>query len=127
MESFPNQIENKKSEKELNKEEIISLASSLCERQEKILFPGIDPQYYSKMKMDEEEFPGYATPIDEIIERCKKEGIKVSFGKNPESGNVYILPFLSSDIENDSISPKYLQIFDAIDERLKELILADRK
>jgi hypothetical protein len=127
MEGLLQQTENKKTEKELNKEKIISLAALLAGQQEKMSFSGIDPEFYSKMKADEEEFPGYAAPLDEIIARCKNEGIKVSFGKNPDSGNAYILPLQSNDIENDSISPKCLQISDEMSRELKELILADRK
>ena len=52
----------------------------------------------------------------------KQEGIKVTLGEHPESGNVFVLPFLSDDVENDSLSPGNLEITDDIDERLKELI-----
>jgi hypothetical protein len=127
IEGFPDQTEVKKSENELNKEKIISLATLLSRQSEKLSFSGIDPEFYSKMKADEEEFPCNVTPIDEIIERIKNEGMKVLFGKNPETGNVYILPKGSNDIENDSIAPKYLQISNEMSADLKELILADRK
>jgi len=50
----------------------------------------------------------------------------VMLGKNPESGNVYILPRNSDNIEMDSISPRQLQLIEEMDERLKELILLVR-
>jgi len=115
------------SEKEpTRKEKIISLAKELFESQEVFPFPGVDPESYSKMKSGEIEDPGYTTPIDEIIERCKNEGMKVVLGKNPQSGNVFVLPAQSDNIEIDSISPKRLQLSEGMNEYLKELILLVR-
>ena len=115
------------SEKEpTRKEKIISLAAELFESNEIYPFLGIDPESYSKMKAGEEEDPGYTTPIDEIIERLKNEGMKVILGKNPQSGNVYILPSQSTNIEMDSISPRQLQISEGMNEKLRELILIVR-
>ena len=74
------------------------------------------------MKKTDDEFPGYTTPTDEIIERCKKEGIKVVLGKYSESGSVFILPASSNDIEMDSISPNQLAIDAVKNEHLAELI-----
>jgi len=112
---------------EQNRKERIAIARELWENQEKFLFPGIDPDFYSRTKADEEEFPGYVTPIDELIRRFEDEGIKVALGKDPEIGNIYILPMWSNDIENDSIFPQFLQIDDAMDERLARLILLARE
>ena len=115
------------SEKEpTRKEKIILLAAELFESNETFPFSGIDPESYSKMKAVEEEDPGYTTPIDEIIERFKNEGIKVVLGKNPQSGNVYVLPAESTNIEMDSISPRQLQINEGMNEKLRELILLVR-
>lgn len=115
---------------EINKEtrrmEIIYSAMALAESQETFPFPGIDPEAYVKMKADEEEYPGYTTPIDELIERFKNEGMIVVLGHNPRSGNVYILPAQSTNIEMDSISPKQLQLSDRMNEQLKALILLMR-
>ncbi|MFZ3043516.1 MAG: hypothetical protein WA058_00160 [Minisyncoccia bacterium] len=82
-----------RSEKEpTRKEKIIALAMELYESGEVFPFTGIDFESYSRMKSGEEEDPGYTTPIDEIIERLKNEGMKVVLGKNPQSGNVFVLP-----------------------------------
>ncbi len=108
------------------KEKIITLAAELYERGEVFPFSGIDPETYSKMKADEEEYPGYATPIDEIVEKLKSEGMKVVLGKNPESGNVFVLPAQSDNIEMDSISPRQLQLGEEMNEKLRELILRVR-
>ena len=89
-------------------------------------FSGIDAESYSKMKAGEEEDPGYTTPIDEIIERFKSEGMKVVLGKNPQSGNVFVLPAQSDHIEMDSISPKQLQLNEGMNEKLRGLILLVR-
>lgn len=112
------------SEKEpTRKEKIISLAVELSENNEIIPFSGVAPEAYSKMKEDEGEFPGYTTPIDDLIERFKNEGMKIVLGKNPQSGNVYVLPAGSTNIEMDSISPRQLQLTNEMGEKLKELIL----
>lgn len=116
-----------RSEKEpTRKEKIIALAAELHESGEVFPFAGIDPESYSKMKADEEEYPGYTTPIDEIVERLKSEGMKVVLGKNPQSGNVFVLPAQSSDIEMDSISPRQLQLSEGMNKKLLELVLLVR-
>jgi len=58
--------------------EIFRLVEKINESGESLPFPGINPEAYSRKKADDEEFPGYTTPIDEIIERCKKRGYKSS-------------------------------------------------
>lgn len=125
-ETFPSQPEQKKNEREPRIAEIIALAKELIERGEKFLFPGINSAEYQKIKATEDEFTGYTTPIDELIERFKNEGMKVVLGAHPESGNVYILPAQSNNIEMDSIVPKQLQIDNVTDETLRRLILVDR-
>ena len=112
---------------EEKKQKKISLAIELSQNRESFPFHGIDTETYERMKVDEaKEIEEYgfvlATPIDEILERMKTEGIKVVLGKNPESGNVYILPMQSDDIKNDSIFPKHLPSEGITDEKLKELI-----
>lgn len=108
------------------KERIIALARELFESREVFPFPNISPEAYAKIQADEKEMPGFATPIDELVERFRNEGMKVVLGKHPESGNVFILPAQSDDIENDSIFPKHLQLSDGMNEKLRELILLSR-
>jgi hypothetical protein len=113
-----------RSEKEpTRKEKIIALAIELAESQEVFSFPGIDPESYAKMKAGEEEDPGCTTPIDELVESFGSKGIMVLLGKNPQSGNVFILPRNSDNIEMDSISPRQLKISEGMNEKLRELIL----
>ncbi len=100
----------------------MKLVEKINESKESIPFPGIQPEIYARMKKDDEEFPGYTTPIDEIIKRCEKEGIKVVLGKHPESGNVFVLPISSTDIEMDSIAPHQLVTETIEDKHLEELI-----
>ncbi len=99
------------------------MALELSGRSERFMFPGIEPGAYATMKLEEEQFIGYATPIDTLIERFVQEGMKVVLGTNPKSGNIFILPKSSDDIENDSILPKHLLLDASMDERLKALIL----
>lgn len=108
-------------------EKRIALAKELSEQKEKFPFVGITEEAYIKIKVGEDEFPGFATPIAQILERCQNEGIKVVVvsGPNAESGNVYIVPSESDDIENDSIFPRHLKVDDTTDERLKKLVELD--
>lgn len=124
MEKPPN--EEREDSDVQKKEQIIALAKELSENSEEFPFPGIDPDSYLRLKAVDEELPGYVTPIDELIKRFEDEGMKIGLGKNPESGNIYILPSGSDDIENDSISLKDLQIKGITDEKLRELILKNK-
>ncbi len=105
----------------------VSLAVELWKQKEKFPFPEITEESYKKIKADEDDCPGFATPIDEILERCKQEGIKIVLhpGWNTVSGNVYVLPYGSNDIVNDSLFPRHLQADSVTDERLKEIIELD--
>lgn len=109
------------------KNNYLALAEKLQQKQEGFSFSGIDPDSYSKIKADEEKYPGYTTPIDELILRFQTQGIKVALGKNPKSGNVFILPLDSNDIESDSIAPRQLKITADMDEELMKLVMNDRK
>jgi hypothetical protein len=126
MEEFLDPVAIKKVEQERRVVEIVALARELNEKGEVFPFFGLDPVEYGKMKETDEEFPGFTTPIDELLRRFEAEGIKVVLGKNPESGNVYILPALSNDIEMDSIAPKQLQIGENMSGTLRELISQSR-
>lgn len=74
------------------------------------------------MKKTDDEFPGHTTPTDEITARCNKEGIKIVLGKHLDSGNVYVLPAGSDDIEMDSIAPHQLETGAVKNKYLSELI-----
>lgn len=123
-ESIPNQDEIEKNEKMGISQEMISLAESLSHSQEAFPFYGIEPTAYSKIRETDENYPGYTTPIDELIERFKEKGLKVTMGPHPESGNIFVLPADSDDIENDGISPRQLQIGEGMNDELKRLISA---
>lgn len=121
----PNELEDKhEKERKIEdvRDEMIALAKELSESEEELPFPGISRETYSKMKATDEEFPGYSTPIDELLERFKKEGMKVVSGDRPMSGTVYVLPLGSNDKESDGIFPECLEVNDTMDEKLKELI-----
>lgn len=115
--------------KNSGKKEIIDLAKILYESKKVFPFPGIDPGAYLKMKRQEEEFQQEhperlaPKPIDELLKKFTEEGLRVAFGEYSESGNVFILPAGSTEIEYESILPKHLLIQDGMDENLKNLIL----
>ena len=101
---------------------ILELVEKINELGEILPFPGIHPDAYLKMKETDEEFPGYTTPIEELVARFEAEGIKVVLGKNETSGNVFVLPAGSNNIEMDSIFPHQLEINNIESEELRELI-----
>ena len=106
--------------------EIALLAREIVERNEVFPFPGINPEAYSELKETDEKYPGYSTPIDEIISKCQTEGIKVFFGRNPDDGNVFVAP-ASTNFVKDCLFPRHLQITEGMDEGLKQLILKNRE
>jgi|GEM_PF-5386026 hypothetical protein len=108
--------------------DVIAYAKELSESQESFPFPGIDPEALLNMRATDIEFPGYTTPVDTLLDRCRAEGIKVIFGKYPESGNVYIVPAGRSETENEDmyIFPRHLQENEMMNGSLRTLIIADR-
>ncbi|HBC44547.1 MAG: hypothetical protein UX08_C0002G0051 [Candidatus Collierbacteria bacterium GW2011_GWB1_45_35] len=119
---------SRKAEKQtrLKIEQYITLAEKLSLYLEPIPFSGIDEESLVRLRFTDSQYPGFSTPIDKIITRMEQEGIKITFGTHPGSGNVYVLPYLSNDIENDSISPRHLKLSVDMDEVLKSLILANK-
>jgi len=124
-ENIPNKSEQEIKEQELKN--YIALAKELSERVEGFPFPGIKPESYLNMKATDEEFPGYSTAIDIMIENYKTQGMKVVLGNSPESGNVYFLPLNSESIEEDGLLIHYFVVTEDMDEDLKKLILASGK
>lgn len=112
--------------KEQAKQEFIVLATRLSEKPEGFTFQGINLESYERLKANDEKYPGYVTPIDELIARFKSEGFKVVLGSHLESGNIYLLPLASDDVEQDGLFPGYLEMTDDMDADLKKLILNDK-
>ena len=111
--------------KEQMRRDYTALAIELSEHHEGFPFPGVTPKAYADLKAVGEEYPEYTTPIDELMEKYRTQGIKVTLGKNPESGNVFILPRDSDDVEMDNISPRQLESYADMDEQLQKLIKLD--
>lgn len=134
MEEFPqpdNSPEEADDKEQPSKAERLQLAQELQESGETFSFSGIGSEDYENLKAAESGVPPeLITPIDELIARFKKEGIKVALGKNPDSGNIFVLPGQSpaddEDIKENSIFPRHLQITEDMDERLKRLIQTDK-
>jgi hypothetical protein len=115
-----------KFEQKSPKEAYIQLAKELAGKAEKFPFSGLEEDSYTQIKADDEESPGYSTPIDEIIEKLTSQGIKVALGKNPDSGNVYILPFNATDVQQDGLFPRHLKASDDMDPELKKLVMQNK-
>lgn len=122
-EKFPSQTE---ASEKLDKAGFIALALELSEKQERFPFPGISPDDYAKAKATDEAFPGYTTPIDELIQKFQTQGMKVALGPHLEKGDVFLLPAESNDIGSDGVFPRQLEISEGMDDSLKKLILANK-
>jgi hypothetical protein len=128
IEKTPESPENIEQKRKERVQQIVELVKEINEQKETRTFPGITPEIYSSMKKDEEYFSGYTTPIDELLEKFTQEGMKIVLGKNPDSGNVFVLPSNSDDITMDSVAPHQLIVTPGMDEKLMELInLTGRK
>lgn len=110
-------------EQEVTKEDVIRLTRELSESHEVFSFFGIEEAVYAKLKADDEDYPGFTTPIDELIDRLVAHGMKVVLGDDPNNGDAWILPADSVDIASDSVLPRHLKIVDGMDPRLKKLVL----
>lgn len=111
-------------EKDKKRKSCIALAKESIEKKEVFSFPGIEPDVYARLKASEEV--GYCTPIDVLVKRFEKEGIKLCFGRDSEMGDVFVLPSGSDDLVNDSIFLGQLQVNDSTEEKLRKLILLNR-
>lgn len=121
MERPPNSIDSNNERIELG-EEFLRLGNELSENKEGFPFPGVNHEFYLERKASEERLPGYATPIDDLIERFKNEGMKVVLSETPGNREVFILPSQSDNIVEDSISPKNLQTEETLSNEIKKLI-----
>ncbi|OGJ14690.1 hypothetical protein A2554_01615 [Candidatus Nomurabacteria bacterium RIFOXYD2_FULL_35_12] len=127
MNQFNRPPQSQQEIKEQKKQEYIALARELSEARERFSFSGVNPESYSELKAVTEEFPEYSAPIDELVERLKVQGMKVVLRKDPKSGNVFVLPLNSEDVEMDNLFPRHLMMAEGMDERLKRLILLNKE
>lgn len=127
MNQFNRPPQSQQEIKEQKKQEYLALAQELSEAGERFSFPGMNPESYSELKSVAEEFPEYSAQTDELIGRFQTQGMKVVFSKDPKSGNIFVLPLNSEDVEMDNLFPRHLTIAEGMDERLKKLILLNKE
>lgn len=113
-------------------QEIRRLGVELGERAEALPFTGIDEASYATLKEDEEFCPpGYATPIDELIERFRAHGIKVVLNANTEPGSdTWVVPSDSTDASIyglDRLLARHLKVTEDMDPDLKLLCVHSRE
>ncbi len=111
----------------MQREEFLALGRELSERKERMLFPGIDPEAYAAAKENDEAFPGYVTPIDDLLRRLEAEGMKVVLSDQAGNLDVFIMPFASGDIAVDTLLPRHLSLAAEMEEPLRRLISASRR
>lgn len=107
----------KQYESEANK---VELAKELMESNEELDFPGLNIESYNTLKSEEKEYPGFATPIDEIIIKCEDQGLKIEIGSNPDGSNMFLLPAESDNLD-DSLRFKHLNLNSINNETFKKL------
>lgn len=131
IENFPTASsgsnEENNNQEQLGGTDRYQLAKELFNYGEVFQFTGITSDDYESLKVAEKELPpGFVTPIDTLLERFRKEGLRIVLGKNQDSGNIFAMPAQSSatsdDIKANSIFPRHLQVTDDMDDRLKKLI-----
>lgn len=106
--------------KEQMKAEFGALALELSAQTEGFPSTGITEQAYAQLKATDEEYPGFSTPTDEILEMLKTQGMKiVPIGKN--TGNYQVLP-LNSDNNDDALPIRHLDTPSGTDEKLVRLV-----
>ncbi len=127
MNQFNQPPKSPENAREKKKKEYIALARELSEVFEGFPFPGLEPESYLELKATAEEFPEYSAQIDELAERFRVQGMKVVFSKDPESGDVFVIPLNSSDMEMDNLFPRHLKVAENMDPRLKKLILMNKE
>ncbi len=107
------------------KSQYLEAGTKLSESAELFPFPGITPEAYRRLKQDEEEYPGYATPIDDFIARCSAEGMKVVVSGREGNQDVFIHPAMSTD-ELDYVSPRHLVLEGIQNSDLRQLVTTHR-
>ncbi len=118
---------------------ISALTAELIDSNEVFPFSGIDPEAYTRLKADIErdqnrsEYDISSPSLDELIERFRDEGMRITLGDHPAVGNIYIVPagrvYNQPDrppglsnimMQNDSLPPKHLHA-SVIKDKLEEL------
>lgn len=117
---------NRELEKQIRNARIRELVEAIHESGESIPFPGIPADTLKQLQDDDEELlamrPGSTTPIEQILERCTRVGMKLDLGPYPDSGNVFVLPADSDNIDMDSIQLSSLDTTQITDPKLLELV-----
>lgn len=108
------------------KEEYLRLAGELSQHEGGFKFPGINADDYSELRTTEDPTGNGPTPIDVLLERFEKEGMKIVVRKNSLGESVYVLPLESNTIEADALLPSYLKDTPDTDPEIRSLIAASK-
>jgi len=110
----------------VRKVNVATLKSNLLETlsNKQFPFPGIKTESYRQLKKEEEEFPGYVTPIDELLHEFRNKGMTV-YSKHPPK-NIILIPIGTKDVVQNSILPYDLLLTENITGELRELVRLDR-
>lgn len=103
------------------------MVKSIIEKNEVFAFEDLEDGVLEKLQAEDEEYPGYATPISELVARFEKEGFRVASG---EKGGVVNLRAIPNRIEDDgwkdSVLVRNLKITEGMDSALKAYIVNSR-
>ena len=121
------EAEAAKEAKERKLADLLELSIEVSERKEAFPFSGLDPEEYAKIKATDEEYPGFSTPVDEMIAKFEEQGMRLALSTfDSQKGNAYIIPGdmepTQKNIEDWGLKPENFEITNDMDESLKKLI-----
>ena len=111
-------------ERKVRAEQTIALVEKLQELGEALPFPGMDATILAAKRAEEKADPDillYANAIDDILQRCQEQGIKIELTGSRNSGNVMVLPKQSND-PADNLRLQDLKLAAVTDPDLRTLI-----
>ncbi len=118
-------VEDVRPVKERVKFLLLEKAKELFESHETFPFPGTRSGLRDRLKAEQDDYPGFSTPINVLLNRFDQEGMKVVLGAESGCGNVYVIPANSDDVYMDNLFPRHLALDKITDERVRALVRLD--
>jgi hypothetical protein len=127
------ELEALRTEKKQRRAELAERIAKICERAESFPYTGLVDGAYEKIKQaeaDAADYPGYATPIDTLVERFKSHGMRIDLGDDPGDGSVWVVPADSTIVSiygEDRVPAKHFNVTDDMDAELKTLLTLSKE
>ena len=127
------ELEALRAEKNRRRQELADSILRICERAESFPYSGLVEGAYESLKQAEAEaadYPGYATPIDELVQRFITHGMRIDVGDDLLSGSVWVVPADSTIVSiygEDRVPGKHFKVTDDMDPELKTLLTLSKE